>query len=63
MTYWSERAQRERERADKKTEKEFKKELEDLYRMELGQLRKELDAYIQNFAEKNGLAVVYPPCS
>lgn len=57
MTYWSERAQRERERADKKTEKEFKKELEDLYRMELGQLRKELDAYIQNFAEKNGLAV------
>ena len=24
---------------------------------ELGQLRKELDAYIQNFAEKNGLAV------
>ena len=57
MTYWSERAQRERERADKKTEREFKKELEDLYRMELGQLRKELDAYIQNFAEKNGLAV------
>ena len=29
MTYWSERAQRERERADKKTEREFKKELED----------------------------------
>ena len=57
MTYWSERAQRERERADQKSEKEFKKELEDLYRMELGQLRKELDAYIQNFAEKNGLAV------
>ena len=57
MTYWSERTQRERERANKKTEAEFKKELEDLYRMELGQLRKELDAYIQNFAEKNGLAV------
>lgn len=57
MTYWSERIQRERERANQKTEAEFKKELEDLYRMELGQLRKELDAYIQNFAEKNGLAV------
>ena len=37
MTYWSERIQRERERADKKTEQELKKELEDLYRMELGQ--------------------------
>lgn len=57
MTYWSERAQREREHANQKTEAEFKKELKDLYLMQLVELRKELDAYIQNFAEKNGLAV------
>lgn len=57
MTYWSERAQRERERANQKTDSELKKELKDLYRMQLVELRKELDAYIQNFAVKNGLAV------
>lgn len=55
MTYWSERAQREREASNKKGEAEFKKELEALYNLQLSQLRKELDAYIQNFADKNGL--------
>ena len=53
MTYWSERAQREREASNKKGEAEFKKELEALYNLQLSQLRKELDAYIQNFADKN----------
>lgn len=57
MTYWSERIQRERERTNKKTEAELKKELKDLYQMQLAELRKELDAYIQNFSEKNGLAI------
>ena len=55
MTYWSERAQKEREASNKKGEAEFKKELEALYNLQLSQLRKELDAYIQNFADKNGL--------
>lgn len=57
MTYWSERAQKEREASNKKGEAEFKKELEALYNLQLSQLRKELDAYIQNFADKNGLTV------
>lgn len=57
MTYWSERIQREREQTNKKTEAELKKELKDLYQMQLAELRKELDAYIQNFSEKNGLAI------
>ena len=57
MTYWSKRTQREREARIKKGEAEFKKELEALYNLQLSQLRKELDAYIQKFANKNGLSV------
>ncbi|MCE2281771.1 phage minor head protein [Streptococcus thermophilus] len=57
MTYWSERSQREREASIKKGEAEFKKELEELYSLQLSQLRKELDAYINKFADKNGLNV------
>ncbi|MCE2227839.1 phage minor head protein [Streptococcus thermophilus] len=57
MTYWSERSRREREASIKKGEAEFKKELEELYSLQLSQLRKELDAYIQKFANKNGLSV------
>ena len=57
MTYWSKRTLREREARIKKGEAEFKKELEALYNLQLSQLRKELDAYIQKFANKNGLSV------
>ena len=52
MTYW-----REREASIKKGEAEFKKELEALYNFQLSQLRKELDAFIQKYANKNGLSV------
>ncbi|AAC34398.1 minor head protein [Streptococcus phage Sfi11] len=54
MTYWSKRTLREREASIKKGEAEFKKELEELYSLQLSQLRKELDAYIQKFANKTG---------
>lgn len=57
MTYWSKRTLREREASIKKGEAEFKKELEDLYNLQLSQLRKELDTYIQKFVNKNGLSV------
>lgn len=57
MTYWSKRALREREARIKKGEAEFKKELEALYNLQLSQLRKELDAFIQKYANKNGLSV------
>ncbi|CCI71964.1 putative minor head protein [Streptococcus phage TP-J34] len=57
MTYWSKRTLREREASIKKGEAEFKKELEELYSLQLSQLRKELDAYIQKFANKTGLSV------
>mgnify|MGYP000366216852 FL=1 len=47
-----------RERSEhKKGEAEFKKELEALYNLQLSQLRKELDAFIQKYANKNGLSV------
>lgn len=57
MTYWSKRTLREREASIKKGEAEFKKELEALYNLQLSQLRKELDAFIQKYANKNGLSV------
>ena len=57
MTYWTKRTLREREASIKKGEAEFKKELEALYNFQLSQLRKELDAYIQKYANKNGLSV------
>lgn len=57
MTYWSKRTLREREARIKKGEAEFKKELEALYNLQLSQLRKELDAFIQKYANKNGLSV------
>lgn len=57
MTYWSKRTLREREASIKKGEAEFKKELEALYNLQLSKLRKELDAFIQKYANKNGLSV------
>lgn len=57
MTYWTKRTLREREASIKKGEAEFKKELEALYNLQLSQLRKELDAFIQKYANKNGLSV------
>ena len=57
MTYWSKRTLREREASIKKVEAEFNKELEALYNLQLSQLRKELDAFIQKYANKNGLSV------
>ena len=55
MAYWTRRAQLEREKLNRLSEKAYQEQLESLYRLQLSQLQKELDSYLQKYADSQGL--------